>query len=300
MSVLLLFIVMAISSGAILMLSMRWIVRPSPEANRMFTLVKSSREDKRKLSLSEQLTQRLAGRTLQARTRLSKSTNEKMLKRFGEAGLRGSYVPDLFFLAQGLSLITGAVAGSFLSRNTVFWLIAGAAGGYIAPDMWLTHQQKRRRDRVRRSIPDMVDLLVICVGAGLGLDQALLRVSQELNLSHPDLAEELERVTLERQAGAPRLEAWRAFADRTKIQEVAAFVSMLAETDRFGSPVTKALSDFSDELRTKRRQHAEEAAAKTKIKIIFPLVLCIFPCMFLVLLAPALLQFLHSFSTVGR
>ena len=300
MSTLLLFAVMVSSSCGMLLLCIPWFVRPSAEAERMFTLVKSTREDKRRIGPSERFSQLLTGRTLQIRTRLGKSKNQKMLKRFGEAGLRGSSVPDLFFLAQGLGLIAGAIPGSFVFENTLFLMIAGGTAGFMAPDMWLTGQQTRRRNRIRRSVPDMVDLLVICVGAGLGLDQALLRVSEELNLSHPDLAEELERVTLERKAGAPRLEAWRALADRTKIEELAAFVSMLSETDRFGSPITKALGDFSEELRTKRRQHAEEAAAKTKVKIIFPLVLCIFPCIFLVLLVPAILDFLHGFSTMGR
>lgn len=300
MTSLLLFAVMAASSCGMLLVCVPWFVRTSAEAERMFTLVKSTREDKRRIGLSERFTRLFAGRTLQARTRLGKGKNQTMLKRFGEAGLRGSYVPDLFFLAQGLSLIAGAIPGSFLPDNNVFWMLAGGTAGYMAPDMWLTHQQTRRRNRIRRSVPDMVDLLVICVGAGLGLDQAQLRVSEELNLSHADLAEELERVTLECKAGASRLEAWRALANRTKIEELAGFVSMLAETDRFGSPVSKALGDFSEELRTRRRQQTEEAAAKTKVKIIFPLVLCIFPCIFLVLLVPAILQFLHSFSTMSR
>ena len=159
-------------------------------------------------------------------------------------------------------------------------------------DLWLASQQRRRRNRIRRSVPDMIDLIVICVGAGLGLDQALLRVSEDLSLSHPEITEELERVMLERRAGASRVDAWRALAERTRIEDLAAFVSMLSETDRFGSPIMKALSDFSEELRTKRRQHAEEAAAKTKV--IFPLVICISPCIFIVLLVPAIVGIMHS------
>ena len=142
----------------------------------------------------------------------------------------------------------------------------------------------------------MVDLLVICVGAGLGLDQALLRVGDDLHLSHPEITEELGRLSLERQAGTPRLEAWQALAQRAQVEELYSFTNMLAETDRFGSPITKALSDFAEDLRTKRKQRAEEAAAKTKVKIIFPLVLCIFPCIFVVLLLPALLQLIRNFS----
>ena len=300
MNTTLLFLVMFAGTCGLLLLCLPWILRSSPEAERMFSLVKSSREDKRRIGLMERITDFLTGQIFRVRSRLGKSKNGKMLKRFGEAGLRGPHVADLFFLAQGLGLIAGAVLGSFFQADGFFWILAGGVVGYMVPDVWLTAQQKRRRDRIRRSIPDMVDLLVICVGAGLGLDQALLRVAEELNLSHPQITEELGRVMLERQAGASRIEAWRALADRTRIAELTAFVSMLSETDRFGSPITKALSDFSEELRTKRRQHAEEAAAKTKVKIIFPLVLCIFPCIFLVLLVPAFLQFVHSFSAMSR
>ena len=207
---------------------------------------------------------------------------------------------DMFLLAQIFLLLLGGLLGSFIPSESFFCVLAGAAVGFMAPDVWLTSKQKRRKDRIRRSLPDMVDLLVICVSAGLGLDQALIRVAEELRLSHPDIAEELERVMLERRAGASRIDAWRALAERINLKEFAAFVSMLSETDRFGSPITKALSDFSDELRTKRRQKAEEAAAKTKVKIIFPLVICIFPCIFIVLLVPAILGFLHNFSSLGR
>jgi len=131
---------------------------------------------------------------------------------------------------------------------------------------------------------------VICVDAGLGLDQALLRIGEELSASHPDIAEEFVQVNLEQRAGRPRLEAWKNLADRSEIEEFTSFVSMLSQTDRFGTPIIRALSRFSEDIRSKRRQRAEEAAAKTKIKIIFPLVLCIFPCIFIVLLAPALLS----------
>lgn len=300
MSTTALFLVMSASSCLLLLVCMPWVLRSSPQAERMFALVKSSREDKRRIGLLERLTNLLAGRTRRGRSGSGKGANEKMLKRFAEAGLRQPYIANLFLCSQGLGLICGAVLGSFVASSPLFWMFAGAAVGFMAPDFWLGSQQQRRLHRIRRSIPDMVDLLVICVGAGLGLDQALLRVTGEIKLSHPDLSGELERVLLERSAGASRVDAWRALAKRTRIEELTAFVSMLAETDRFGSPITAALSQFSDDLRNKRRQQAEEAAAKTKVKIIFPLVLCIFPCIFLVLLVPAMLGFFHSFSTMGR
>ncbi|RXH57999.1 type II secretion system F family protein [Granulicella sibirica] len=291
-----LFLVMFLGSCCFLLLCLPWIRRSSPEAKRMLALVKSSREDKRKVGMGERFADSLSRQVSKVSKRSGKKKNEKMLRRFGEAGLRGSYVSDLFFLTQGAGVILGGLLGSFAPSNSFFWMLICGAIAFMLPDMWLGSKQKRRRESIRRSIPDMVDLLVICVGAGLGLDQALQRVTEELALSHPQIAEELERVMLERSAGASRVEAWRALANRTRIEEIGAFVNMLSETDRFGSPITKALSDFSDELRSKRRQHAEEAAAKTKVKIIFPLVFCIFPCIFLVLLVPAILAFMQSFS----
>ena len=205
------------------------------------------------------------------------------------AGLRGPHASDIFFGLRCLTPLLGAFAGSFIESNTIFWVFALSVIGYMAPDVWLTGRTRKRKERVRRSLPDAIDLLVICVDAGLGLDQALLRVGDELAVSHPEIHQELAQVHLEQRAGKPRLEAWQSLAERTGVEELAAFVSMLVQTDRFGTPILRALSRFSEELRMKRRQRAEEAAAKTKIKIIFPLVICIFPCIFIVLLAPALI-----------
>jgi tight adherence protein C len=171
--------------------------------------------------------------------------------------------------------------------------------GYLTPDLWLKRKTSSRRNRIRKSLPDALDLMVICVDAGLGLDQALIRIGQELGTSHPDIAEEFTQVNLEQRAGRPRLEAWKNLADRSEIEEFTSFVSMLTQTDRFGTPIIRALSRFSEDIRMKRRQRAEEAAAKTKIKIIFPLVLCIFPCIFIVLLAPALLSIVGGLGGGG-
>ena len=295
-----LFFTMFGSCCFILVLLLPWISQSSLEAERMFVLVKSNREDKRLIGMTERMVDVTTTRIRQARQVLGGGKNEKMLRRFAEAGLRGPNIADIFLLAQLLCLLLGGVLGSFVSSNPFFCALLGGVVGFMAPDLWLSSRKKRRKHRIRRSIPDMVDLLVICVGAGLGLDQALIRVAEELRLSHPEIAEEVERVMLERRAGASRIDAWRGLAERTNIKELAAFVSMLSETDRFGSPITKALVDFAEGLRTGRRQKAEEAAAKTKVKIIFPLVICIFPCIFIVLLVPAILSFMHSFSGFGR
>jgi tight adherence protein C len=285
---------------AIALLAAPMLLRPSPEAQRMLEVVTSNRADRRTISGKEMLQDGIlkVGRDLRARLGLAE--NAQLKKRLLEAGYRDKSTVDTFFAAQLACPILGGLAGSFVQDNTAFWAFALAVVGYMAPDFWLTKKTSQRRHRIRRSIPDCLDLLVICVDAGLGLDQALVRVGAELSVSHPELNGELNQVNLEQRAGKPRLEAWQGLAERTQIEEFKAFVSMLVQTDKFGTPILKALTQFSEEIRMKRRQHAEEAASKTKIKIIFPLVLCIFPCVFIVLLAPAILSIMSGFKSMGH
>ena len=179
-------------------------------------------------------------------------------------------------------------------------MIALPAAAFIAPNIALTRLIKRRREKIRKSIPDAVDLLVICVDAGLGIDQALLRVGQELGNSHPQITEELLQINREQRAGKPRIQAWMDMAARSELPEIDAFAGMLVQTERFGTPIARALSAFGDNIRLKRRQLAEEKAAKTTVKIIFPLVLFIFPSMFLVLLGPAVLSIMRGMAAMGQ
>ena len=166
--------------------------------------------------------------------------------------------------------------------------------------MVLTRLITRRREKIRLGIPDAIDLLVICVDAGLGMDQAMLRVGQELGTSHPEIYEEFLQISREQRAGKLRIDAWRAMADRSRLAEMDSFVNMLMQTERFGTPIARALSNFGDTIRQKRRQLAEEMAAKTTVKIIFPLVLCIFPSMFIVLLGPAGIAISRGLSGMGQ
>jgi tight adherence protein C len=177
------------------------------------------------------------------------------------------------------------------------WMTALPAIAYIAPDLVLGHLIRRRRALIRRSIPDVIDLLVICVDAGLGLDQAMMRVAQELSISHPEANDELLQINREQRAGRPRSEAWQSMADRVNLPDIDAMVNMLMQTERFGTPISKALSTFAAGIRLKRRQAAEEMAAKSSIKIIFPLVLFIFPTIFIVLLGPAALSVLRIMNS---
>jgi tight adherence protein C len=276
------------------------LFRPSPEAQRILDVVQSERVDQRTIGGKEKVQTKLLGMATELRVRLGLAENPALKARLAIAGIHGTASTDIFFASQFLMPAAGAVIGSLIGTNTISYVLGLGALGYMAPNMWLNWKTKSRRNRIRRSIPDSLDLMVICVDAGLGLDQALLRVGSELGVSHPDIQEEFLQVNREQRAGRPRLEAWQNLADRTEIEEFTAFVSMLAQTDRFGTPIIRALSRLSEDIRMKRRQRAEEAASKTKIKIIFPLVLCIFPCIFIVLLAPAILSIMQGMQGMGQ
>ena len=278
------------------------LLKRTPEAQRVLDVVSTKRLSERTMLSGGQdkLQERLLYIAHALRSKLGFSENTQLVERLATAGMRSKSAYDGFFAAQFLMPLVGAFLGTFIPVNTIFWILACGVIGYMSPDFWLTLKTKKRKKKIQRSMPDAIDLLVICVDAGLGLDQALLRVGEELVISHPEINEEFTQVNLAQRAGQPRLEAWQTLADRTKIEEFLQFVSMLNQTDRFGTPVSKALSRFSEELRTKRRQRAEEAASKTKIKIIFPLVLFIFPCIFIVLLAPAILSIAAGLKGMGN
>jgi tight adherence protein C len=219
-------------------------------------------------------------------------------RRMLAAGYRERAYVDLYYTVKLLGpVVAGLVAGFLLRGENLFiWFLALAAIGFLAPDFWLTSAVLRRRERIRLALPDALDLLVICMEAGLGMDQALIRIGEELRLGHKDLSDELLLIRLEQRAGKPRIEAWRNMANRTGLEIFRSFVNMLVQTERFGTPLSKSLGYFADSLRTRRRQQAEEMAAKTTVKLVFPLVLFIFPSMFIVLLVPAILAINRSFG----
>ena len=152
---------------------------------------------------------------------------------------------------------------------------------------------KRRQHRIRLGLPDALDLLVVSVEAGLGLDQAIQRVGDELAFAHPDLCDELRLINLELRAGKARAEALHNLAERTGVDDVISLVAMLVQTDKFGTSVAQSLRVHSETVRTKRRQRAEEAAAKTGVKMVFPLVFCIFPAIWVVTIGPAAIKFIQ-------
>jgi tight adherence protein C len=285
---------------AVALLCAPMLLRATPEEQRILALVTSTRLDRRTVSEKEKLQEKILGLARNLRGRVGLGENPMLKQRMLYAGIRDRRTMEVFLTLQMVNPLIGAFLGSFIKGNTIFWVLALATLGYMSPDFWLTRKTTQRRDRIRRGIPDALDMLVICVDAGLGLDQALMRVGGQLSHSHPEINEEFTQINLEQRAGKPRLEAWQSLADRTKIEEFKSFVNMLTQTDRFGTPILKALTQFSEEIREKRTQRAEEAAAKTKVKIIFPLVLFIFPAIFIVLLAPALMSIATGLKVMGN
>lgn len=226
----------------------------------------------------------------------------EIVRRLLLAGYRKPYHADIFLGARlTVPAMLGLCVVLALSSNAIFFFVLALVVGYFVPDFWLSHAINRRRHQLKKSLPDGLDLLSICLEAGLGMDQAVVRVGQELEMSHPALSEELLLINFEQRAGVQRIAAWQSFATRAGFESARSFVAMLIQTDRFGTPIAKSLSAFSDALRTQRRQHAEERAAKTTIKLVPPLVFCIFPAMGVVVVGPAFVairaffgKFLHG------
>ncbi len=237
---------------------------------------------------------------VRARWNVSPSWEAHVQKRLVSAGIRKTEALDFYYLIRAALPVSAAVLGASVPHHRGVAALFAFGCSYLLPDMVLRRMVQARRQRIRRSLPDAVDLLVICVDAGLGLDQALARVGQELSISHPDITQEFLLVGLEQRAGKPRLQAWQAMAERVNLPELQSFSSMLMQTERFGTPIAKALSTFASGLRERRNQQAEEMAAKTTVKIIFPLIFCILPSMFIVLLGPAMITLFRSFPTLGR
>jgi tight adherence protein C len=203
----------------------------------------------------------------------------------------------VFFLA--LALLFGASVG--LPAGTKFLLGSMALiAGFLFPGVWLRGRVRKRREEVEDALPDGLDLLSVCVDAGLGINSAFVRLTDEFQLTCKALSEEFDIVNREMLAGKPRPEALRALADRTGVEDVKSFVAMLIQTEKLGTSLSQSLRVHADSLRTKRRQRAEEAAAKTTIKLVFPLVLLLFPALFIILLGPGLLQVIHVLLPVVK
>ncbi len=223
----------------------------------------------------------------------SKSEVGKLKQRLVSAGYRSTEALVVFLgIRVGVAVLAFvALASPIFIRPNVGYALIGCVLGYVLPGMALARIAKRRQHKIRLGLPDALDLLVVSVEAGLGLDQALLRVGHELAYAHPELCDELRLINLELRAGKARSEALHNLAERTQVEDVTSLVAMLVQTDKFGTSIAQSLRVHSETLRTKRRQRAEEAAAKTGVKMVFPLVFCIFPAVWVVTIGPAAIKF---------
>lgn len=219
--------------------------------------------------------------------------------RLVRAGFRQEWATKYFYGAKvAVMLLLASPALLFAANSRNFLLIIGVSVGvgYLGPDVWLSRRVKTRMRRIRKELPDLIDLLIVCMEAGLSLDQATMRTVEEMGKSRSPLCEEVGLVVLEQRAGAARIDAWKNLAERINEESLRNVVMMLVQAEQFGTSVAKALRVHAESLRTQRVQQVEEMAAKMTVKILFPLVLLIFPALFVVTLGPAIILVMESFN----
>ncbi|MFZ5450017.1 MAG: type II secretion system F family protein [Thermodesulfobacteriota bacterium] len=229
---------------------------------------------------------------------------KELQKRLIQAGIYNDRaIPVFFGVKLGLLLVLPMVVLFFWWGETDRrgLLIAGSIGlltlGYILPDLILDHLVKARQQKIREALPDALDLMVVCVEAGQGLNAAIKRVSDDLMASSPIMARELLMVNLEIMAGLEREQALKNLGERTGVDELISLCTILIQSDRFGTSIAQALKTQSDFMRTSRRKKLEELAAKTPVKLVFPLLLFIFPAIIVVVLGPAVIRISEFFSS---
>jgi tight adherence protein C len=267
-------------------------------ANRISQLIQASAPKKKPMGFAEK------------QKEMAQNTLSSVGKLVGPPQAQGAPVPILMLRAgfrtnnavlvmRGVKVLLPIVLVTLvfltgLYRETIFLVFVAALAGFLLPEAWLVWRVHARQRRLQLSLPDGLDLLVICVEAGLGLDQALLRVSQELRITHSELCDELQLVNTEMRVGKTRIEALRELARRTGLDDLKSLAAMLIQTERFGTSIAQSLRVHSDDLRTKRRQRAEEMSAKTTVKMVPPLVFFIFPALMVVILGPAGLTLMRT------
>ncbi len=220
----------------------------------------------------------------------------RLQRRLTRAGFKHSRAAVIYAIAELiLPIVFGLATVTYLgvSRGAIFALLA-AAIGYALPGFWLAMKTSQRQKQIQNGLPDALDLLIVCVEAGAGLDSAIVKASEELALAYPRSAEELTLITTETRAGKPRLEAFKNFASRTGVEDVRSLVAMLIQTDKFGTSIAQALRIHAATSRTKRSQRAQERAAKLGVKLVFPLVFFLFPALYVVVLGPAVIKIMEA------
>jgi tight adherence protein C len=232
-------------------------------------------------------------------TFIPKSPKEmgRVQRRLAMAGFHGDR-PLVIYVVCELVLAALGVATLVFVFGRSGLLLGAASGfmGYMLPSFFVQFRIAKRKKEIQNGLADALDLLIVCLEAGLGIDQALLKAAEELAIPYPALGEELRLLNVETRAGKPRLEAFRNFARRTQVDDVRSLVAMLIQTDKFGTSVAQALRTFAETSRTKRRQRAEEKAAKLGVKLVFPLVFCLFPAFFVISMGAAVIKLMHIFA----
>jgi tight adherence protein C len=231
---------------------------------------------------------------------LPKSPKEmgRIRRQLSKAGYHGSAPAVIYAFAELVLPVALGGATYLIVGGGEGWFIVAIAAivGYMAPSFYIGRKINAYKKEIRNGLADALDLLIVCVEAGSGLDQAIMKATEELAVSYPSLSRELGMITTEVRAGKPRMEAFKNFADRTKVDDVVSLVAVMIQTDRFGTSMAQALRTHADVLRTKRRQRAEEKAAKLGVKLVFPLVLCLFPALYIVTLGPAVVKIMRFFD----
>ncbi len=267
------------------------------------TTVEASEADKGLAYLSR-LFLKLLERLGQANKPKDQAETSRLRKTLVTAGYRGARAPVIFL---GSKIFLGILFGTlfFLFGDQVtkgmtanvfpMLMVATALGGFYMPQLWLSMAISRRKEKLLNGFPDALDLMVVCVEAGLGLDQAIARVGEEIKIGHKDLGDEFQLVSLELRAGFSREQALRNLSERTDIDEIRSLIALLIQTDRFGTSVGQALRVHSDSMRMNRRLRAEEMAAKLPVKLMLPLIVFIFPSLMVVIIGPGAIKLIRNF-----
>jgi len=224
-----------------------------------------------------------------------------MLKRLMRAGFRGPNALKMLYGAKVLmTVILPAAAASVAAKwqtdpsNKIILIAAAVAVGFFGPNEYVRHAAKRHQKKIRRGLPNALDLMVVCVESGLGLDQAIVQVAKELQFAHPEISQEFSLMNLEMKAGKRRADALRNLADRTGVEEVKKLVAVMVQADRFGTSIAQSLRGHSEFMRVQTRQQAEEKAAKLGVKLVFPIFFCILPSLFVVTVGPVLVRIVRE------
>jgi tight adherence protein C len=265
----------------------------SPERRRLQQLVTAGGPDASIGSLS--LVDSVDPRLKKIPGLLPKSAKDmnRLRRRMAAAGYHTPTAMVTFGASTLITPIVFALATWALAGTNLVFIGLAALIGWLLPSVVVSRMIEKRKIQIQNGLPDALDLLIVCVEAGCALDQAIVKASDELAIAYPALTDELRMVTTEVRAGKPRLEAFRNFAARTKVDDVQSLVALLVQTDRFGTSIAQALRTHAETSRTKRRQRAEERAAKIGVKLVFPLVLFLFPALYVVILGPAVVQYFN-------